>query len=511
MAMETESVRGDGASRSAALQVGVPAGVASVAAAARESAVAATAAVEALIDGRRPVSSLVDAEFFAAFEELAARKRMLDATLVEMTGELLSRDEVTPTGLSGSLVRRGGFRSVHEAVQEVLGLRRSEATVLRQLAQATRESISMTGEPLQPERGQVALAVAEGRVTLSQAFAIVRGLREAGNRVDPADLDRAEYELVQAACGATPEDDEPASPERLAKLATVWVSFLDSDGAEPNAERQAQKRGLSFTRRADGMLHGRLLLTPEQAEVIKRVLDAYLSPRRTQVSKPLDMMDATDTLTRFLDEPDAQSEEVSVDDRSLSQRRVDALVTLCAQHAESPAAPRTGGEAPTLVVSVTENGLRGVVESPADVPRLEHIGEPVSVEVARRILCDGIIRVALVDNDGEVLKLGRKQRLFSSAQRRAIFARDKECRAPGCEFPFDMVEIHHVLPYSRGGLTDTSNGIALCTFHHHEVHLERLTIVPSAERVWKVEPATGPRTTRDPIRRVEFRLSGSGA
>ena len=113
----------------------VPAGVAAVA---RESAVAATAEVDALIDGRRSVASLLDAEFFAAFEELAARKRMLDATLLEMTAELLGRDEVTPVAFAGSLVRRGGFRSVHEAVQQVLGLRRGEAVTLREIAEATR-------------------------------------------------------------------------------------------------------------------------------------------------------------------------------------------------------------------------------------------------------------------------------------------------------------------------------------------------------------------------------------
>ena len=466
---------------------------ADVAASARESAVAATPAVEALIDGRRPVASLLDVEFFAAFEELAARKRMLDATLLEMTAELLGRDEVTPVAFSGSLVRRGGFRSVHEAVQQTLGLRRAEAGAMRALAEATRQTISMTGEPMPPARGHLAVAVAEGRVTLSQASAIANGLREADRRADVADLESAEFELVRAACGLTPEDDEPASPESLAKQAAVWVAFLDPDGAEPNAERQAEKRGLSFTRRSDGMVQGRLLATPEQGEVLQRVLDAYLSPRREQ---------ACDEEDAALDGISGEPQEAPPirDERSVSQRRIDALVSVFARHAESPTAPRTGGEAPTMVVAVTRAGLIEAVETLADVPRYEHSGEPASIEVARRILCDGIIRAALVDADGEVLKLGRKRRLFSSAQRRAIFARDGGCRAPGCELTLDMVEIHHVTPWWMGGLTDTCNGIALCTFHHHEVHLERLIIVPSADRVWKVEPSTGPRTSRDPLR-----------
>ncbi|WP_371029945.1 DUF222 domain-containing protein [Pseudoclavibacter sp. JSM 162008] len=529
---ETQNLRDDEASCSGA--VSFPAGVA---ASVREAAVNATPGVEALIDGRRPVASLLDTEFFAAFEELAARKRMLDATLLEMTAELLGRDEVTPVAFSGSLVRRGGFRSVHEAVQQTLGLRRGEAGAMRELAEATRETISMTGEPLQPTRGHVAVAVAEGRVTLSQASAIARGLREADGRADVSALDRAEYELVRAACGLTPEDDEPASPERLAKQAAVWVAFLDPDGAEPNAERQAEKRGLSFTRRSDGMVQGRLLATPEQGEILQRVLDAYLSPRRDHACDEEDAgHDATLRASGAVGVPDASGvlgvpdasgvlgvpgtsgvhePEVPIrDERSPSQRRIDALVSVFAQHAESPAAPRTGGEAPTLVVSVTRTGLLGAIDSLADVPRFEHSGEPAAIDVARRILCDGIIRAALVDDDGEVLKLGRKRRLFSPAQRRAIFARDSGCRAPGCEFPYDMIEFHHVRPWWQGGLTDTSNGIALCSFHHHEVHLERLVIVPSADRVWKVEPATGPRVSLSQIRSsdnsarpVEFRAS----
>lgn len=470
----------------------------------REMAVGATAAVDALIDGRSPVATLLDAEFFAAFEELAARKRMLDATILEMTGELLGRDEVTPVAFSGSLVRRGGFRSVHEAVQQTFGLRRAEAGAMRELAEATRETISMTGEPLPPARGHVAVAVAEGRVTLSQASAIAKGLREADRRADITDLERAEYELVRAACGLTPEDDEPASPERLARQAAVWVAYLDPDGAEPEAERQAEKRGLSFTRRSDGMVQGRLLATPEQGELLQRVLDAHLSPRRDHAcdeeDAPLDGV------------PGAPQEEAPIrDERSISQRRIDALVSVFARHAESPAAPRTGGEAPTMVVSVTRDGLSDAIESLADVPRYEHSGEPASIKVARRILCDGIIRAALVDDDGEVLKLGRKRRLFSPAQRRAIFARDRGCRAPGCELTLDMVEIHHVTPWWMGGLTDTRNGIALCTFHHHEVHLERLIIVPSPDRVWKVEPATGPRTLRGPLRGSSGSSGSSGS
>lgn len=36
--------------------------------------------------------------------------------------------------------------------------------------------------------------------------------------------------------------------------------------------------------------------------------------------------------------------------------------------------------------------------------------------------------------------------------------------------PFSWTRAHHVIPWSRGGPTDTSNGVLLCAFHHFFLH-----------------------------------------
>jgi hypothetical protein len=50
--------------------------------------------------------------------------------------------------------------------------------------------------------------------------------------------------------------------------------------------------------------------------------------------------------------------------------------------------------------------------------------------------------------------------------RRAVKARDKHCRWPGCDIPPARCECHHIIPKSKGGITALSNCVLLCFFHH---------------------------------------------
>ena len=50
--------------------------------------------------------------------------------------------------------------------------------------------------------------------------------------------------------------------------------------------------------------------------------------------------------------------------------------------------------------------------------------------------------------------------------RRAVAARDRHCRFPGCDQPVMACQPHHIIPRSQGGPTCLTNMILLCTFHH---------------------------------------------
>ena len=93
----------------------------------------------------------------------------------------------------------------------------------------------------------------------------------------------------------------------------------------------------------------------------------------------------------------------------------------------------------------------------------------MAVETARRLACDASV-VSVVENaQGEPLNIGRKSRTIPPAIRRALNARDRGGRFPGCSNT-RYVDAHHVQHWARGGETKLSNLALLCGFHHRQVH-----------------------------------------
>ncbi|WP_341872796.1 HNH endonuclease signature motif containing protein [Pseudoclavibacter terrae] len=498
-----------------------------------------TAVVDALLEARCQLAGLPDGEVVVALRELAARRRVLDAALVEVAGELLRREDESPR--AESVARKSGFRNLTAMVEQVLAVRPFEASTLVRVAAATRERMSVTGETIPARYPAVSRAVGSAVMSIAQASAITKGLDHTGNRVDVDEVARAEVELVASACGVNPEDEQPAAPKVLEVQAATWVSYLDPDGDEPRADKIAEERGLWISRRSDGAVAGKFVATPEQGEQLLSVFDALLSPRRrvefpaaSECGEPLapalgahgfapaaDSGGGSHTLGDgdgdgvdcglgdgnggSFGQGERDDVEVQlVDPRSIEQQRIDALTMVVRAYAESPDAPRTGGEAPTVIIVTTTAGIAGTAERPDEVPHLERTGEPVPPSVAAQLMCDGFIRVATRSSTGEILDLGRKQRLFTTAQRRAIAIRDRQCRAPGCSAPVRWCEVHHAMPWSEGGPTDARHGILLCSFHHHEVHRGRLALTQSSSGRWHVAPALGHHAPRRTTRRRAY-------
>jgi hypothetical protein len=77
-----------------------------------------------------------------------------------------------------------------------------------------------------------------------------------------------------------------------------------------------------------------------------------------------------------------------------------------------------------------------VLESPENEGQsLLENGTGVSAETSRRVVCDSSKVVMVHGKDGQVLNVGRKTRVIPAAIRRALLARDKRCRFPGCPTP----------------------------------------------------------------------------
>ena len=63
---------------------------------------------------------------------------------------------------------------------------------------------------------------------------------------------------------------------------------------------------------------------------------------------------------------------------------------------------------------------------------------------------------------------GRKRRTISPPLRRALEARDRGCRFPGCELRY--TDGHHIVHWDDGGDTSLENTLLLCRIHHRLVH-----------------------------------------
>jgi len=63
---------------------------------------------------------------------------------------------------------------------------------------------------------------------------------------------------------------------------------------------------------------------------------------------------------------------------------------------------------------------------------------------------------------------GRRTRTISPSLRRALEARDRGCRFPGCDRRF--TDAHHVKRWADGGETSLRNCCLLCRVHHRAVH-----------------------------------------
>ena len=92
----------------------------------------------------------------------------------------------------------------------------------------------------------------------------------------------------------------------------------------------------------------------------------------------------------------------------------------------------------------------------------------IAAETCRRLSCDtGLVRISHAP-EGSILDVGRRTRTISPALRRALEARDRGCRFPGCGLRF--CDAHHVTHWADGGETSLSNTLLACRHHHRLVH-----------------------------------------
>jgi hypothetical protein len=161
--------------------------------------------------------------------------------------------------------------------------------------------------------------------------------------------------------------------------------------------------------------------------------------------------------------------------RTPAQRRADALGEICRQWLESPERPTVAGERPHLTVTV-DAGALGIGPDVDDhhlgdvvAADLDHAG-PVNIHAARQVACDASVLRVVMGPRSQPLDVGRRTPVVPAALRRAVIARDRRCRFPGCDRPQTWCDAHHIVHWADGGETALPNLLLLCRRHHGLVH-----------------------------------------
>ncbi|MBE3011808.1 DUF222 domain-containing protein [Microbispora sp. NEAU-D428] len=95
-------------------------------------------------------------------------------------------------------------------------------------------------------------------------------------------------------------------------------------------------------------------------------------------------------------------------------------------------------------------------------------GQMLPVSSVHRLARTSTLVRLVMDAEGQVLDMGRKVRLATPAQRRAVFARYATCWIDGCPVPATMCQIDHADNWSTGGLTDLKLLGPACQFHNRD-------------------------------------------
>jgi hypothetical protein len=222
----------------------------------------------------------------------------------------------------------------------------------------------------------------------------------------------------------------------LRKLCRVAWHSANPDGFFKEAEADFSRRYLHISQLSDGMYAVDGQLDPVNGAAFKTAVDVLANRKGPE------------------------------DERTHSQRRVDAVGELAMHAMDQGTLPRRHSVKPHINLTMTLEGLKGELGAP---PADLDFSLPISTRTAERIACDCTMSRVLLAGS-MVIDVGRATRVVSAPTMRALRVRDKGCRFPGCDRQVDWTNPHHIIHWARGGPNNLPNMVLLCYFHHRLVH-----------------------------------------
>ncbi|WP_051470676.1 HNH endonuclease signature motif containing protein [Arthrobacter sp. 35/47] len=413
-------------------------------------------------------------------------------------------------------------RNTAEYLRAKIRISRSEANRRLRLAATIIPASTGPGAAAEPEPKLPVLAEASSAGCLSMRASTM--ICDAVERVRPVaeshQLEAMEQHLTRQAI----ESDEDC----LRVLARRWESTLDQDGQEPTEKILRARQGVFLRGRRNGLHFLEIGATDEQFEHLSTVMNTATNPRvgtpTTQhggpgTPHPDGTGPATDTATNsgspacstvagtgagnaapVNGDAPGSPKPLEGPQPTRAQNLLIGLVSACRIALASDGLPASGGHRPQVMVTINYRDLindlekadtayagnAGHDERTGNGGRPGHAGHAVfahqlSARSIRELACDADIIPIVLGGEGQILDLGRTRRLFPAYLRRALVARDKGCAFPDCTVPATWCEAHHIIPWATGGTTTLSDGVLVCSRHHHVLH----------ENDWTVESIHG--------------------
>jgi len=240
------------------------------------------------------------------------------------------------------------------------------------------------------------------------------------------DLVRDEVSLVNAVASLSVADTK--------RVVDYWKTAVDGPGTEATVEELFDRRYLFGSKTLEGMVKLDGLLDPVAGDLVLTALQAATPPRQEG------------------------------DQRSPRQRRADALTDLARSFLDSGEAP--GSERPHVLVLTDLDALQGKGGGIHETAS----GVVITPNQVRETACDAVVNRVVFGAGSEPVDIGRTSRVVPTSMRRALIARDRHCRHPGCDRPARWCDAHHVRHWADGGPTAIPNLKLLCRYHHTLEH-----------------------------------------
>ena len=298
-----------------------------------------------------------------------------------------------------------------------------------------------------------AKALADGVVNLTTARAVAR---EASHIDDPDKAALADQVIA--------EELPDVPPGRIRSLIDRRIMEIDPDAASRKAATERADKHVTFEPGSPGTAHLNAYLPAEQAETCWQALHDH-----------------------------ARTMRAAGDPRSVSHLMCDTLVERVTG---------TTGLADVKVhlnLVMSDNTLFGADDRPAE---LSGCG-PIPAPVARLIAATGntwLKRLYTDPIDGTLVSADPRRRRFAAEVRDFVLIRDSHCRGINCASP--MIDIDHIIEYSRGGHTAADNGQALSKNCHTMREHPRMRVHAEPDTgavVWQTPSGLSHRTLPPPV------------